>query len=128
LRKAEGADLVATQHRFVSAIMTGRLQASTDQQVDGLVAAELGPRPQISSPGGASLVAWYSMTVHGNHATVDAAVETWLQVDTLEETPTGFRLTSIINQSEIEGKATLLRVNGIWKVATLDQAPWQEVT
>lgn len=128
LARADAAAITAAQRVLAASVMTGGLLASAEQQLDAIVQAELGAHPHISSPGGASIAAWYGMSEHGSTASVDAAVYTWEQQDTLVDTPAGLRLTTSVNQAEVEGKATLRRVGGVWKVETLDQAPWQQAT
>ena len=128
LGSAAAAEILADQRQSANAVMTGELLKSTDTQLAQLVAGELRTRPQISSPGGGSIVSWYSISAHGNAATADATLEIWEQVDQFVDTPSGLRLKTSINQAEIEGKATLLRVGGTWKVASLYQLPYQQAT
>jgi hypothetical protein len=128
LPRAEGAAIVANQRELAASIMTGELLSTTDHEIDQLVRNEYGSHPTISSPGGGAIVGWYSIAQHGATASVDATVNIWVQVDELVNTPSGFRVSSSINQAEIEGRATLVRSHGIWKVATLHQLPYQQAT
>ena len=128
LTSREAAAITSSQRELADSIMTGHLLHTTMQQLTQLVTGERRARPKISSPGGGSVLTWYSITPTGNTATVDATVEIWEQVDELVATPSGLRITSSINQAEIEGKATLVRAHGTWKVATLDQQPYQQAT
>lgn len=128
LTPSEGASILASQRLLAASVMTGTLLADTQQQLGSIVHGEFGPHPHISSPGGASIAAWYSMTAHGDTASVDAAVYTWEQQDSWVATQSGVKLVTSINQAEVEGKATLRRVGGVWKVETLAQAPYQEAT
>jgi hypothetical protein len=128
LSSSEAATILSTQRQLASSIMTGHLLSLTNDQLNQLVRGELQRRPQISSPGGGSIVTWLSITPNGDTAKVDADVEIWEQVDELVTTPTGLQIRSSINQAEIEGKATMRRVHGTWKVVTLDQQPYQQAT
>lgn len=128
LSSSEVTTILLTQRRLANSVMTGHLLQTTNQQLGQLVDGEQKSRPQISSPGGGSIVTWYSITPRGDTATVDATVEIWEQVDEVVNTPSGLRIRSSINQAEIEGKATLVRTHGTWRVATLDQQPYQQAT
>src|ERR1019366_8514203 len=79
LTPREGASITTAQRSLAASVMTGTLLASTEQQLRSIVQGEFGSRPHISSPGGASIATWYSMTEHGDTASVDAAVYTWEQ-------------------------------------------------
>jgi len=128
LTAREVASITTSQRLLAASVMTGTLLTSTERQLRSIVQEELGPRPHISSPGGASVATWYSMSEHGDTASVDAAVYTWEQQDTWVDTSAGVKVVTSINQAEVEGRATLKFVGGAWKVETLDQAPYQEAT
>jgi hypothetical protein len=128
LSRRAGAAILASQRTLAASVMTGSLLSDTDRQLAQIVAGEMKTPPTVSSPGGASIATWYSMTQHGNQASVDATLLVWLQQDVLVHSLTGPRLETSINQAEIEGRATLVRVHGSWKVSTLNQLPWQEAT
>lgn len=128
LPRAQGAAIVANQRQLAASIMTGELLSTTEHQINQVVRAEYGSHPTISSPGGGAIVGWYSIAQNGATASVDATVNIWVQVDELVNTPSGLRISSLINQAEIEGRATLVRSHGVWKVATLNQVPYQQAT
>lgn len=122
------AGLVAVQDRLVRTVFTGEAATQALHDVRVLVEGETQAVPTPSPPGGARIVSWYSLTVKGTHASADALVALWEQHDSYASGTTGRRIDSSIVTDEIEAKATLVRVEGTWRVASLDELPWQEAT
>ncbi len=130
LTGAEAAAIASTGRRVASTLFTGALLAEQDRELATVIAGERGGSPTISSPGGARILRWLSVTGDDREAQAEAVVESWDLEDTFTPTATGAPgpISSTIGISEIDARAKLVRTATGWRLVALDQLPQQQPT
>jgi hypothetical protein len=128
LDRKSGAALLAADRRDVALVAAGSLRSQFDSQLASIVQGEERSSASLSAPGGARLVRWYSVAVHGDRATVDGMLENWDEQVTVTGSAGHRRLRSSIQWSEIEALASLQRTSAGWRVTSLDEKPFQQAT
>lgn len=120
--------LVATQSADVAEVTAGELAGQLGGQLASIVAHEQHSDASLSAPGGARLVEWYSVVVHGGRATVDGVVDNWEELVTVTGSGAHRRLVASLRSAELEVLASLHSVGARWKVASLAEKPYQQAT
>jgi hypothetical protein len=129
LSATEAKVLVAAQAQVVDQIFAGQARTQTVAELRQTVDEEVGLAPQISAPGGASVVKWLRVNVAKGVAHLEADIKVWVSTPTLRKTGPGrYELVPIVNDSQVDALATLSLNGSRWTVTSFNQAPWQQAT
>lgn len=128
LSRRQAAGIVSGQSEDVRLVFGGTERRQQLEELSVLVSGEERSAQGLVSPGGASILRWYSVTVTGAIAHADAVVSQWVQHDSVVGPPGRERVASSIVADEVDAKATLERTGGRWRVVSLSLSPWQQPT
>ncbi len=127
-----GADaaraVLAGQGAVLRALFGGALLRRERASLALLVTDETRRAGARVGPGGARVVRWYSVQVHGAAARAEALVARWEQWDHVVAVSGTRRYSTQVVAEEIDALGTLRREGGRWRVVSLAEAPWQEPT
>jgi hypothetical protein len=120
--------LTAAQLAVISQYFGGQAKSDTTLELRQIVANEIGSHPNISAPGGASIVKWLRVNVIGNVAYLEADVNVWESTPNLVRIGAKAILEPNLNSNQVDSLATLRRVGSRWHITSFNQAPWQQAT
>ena len=128
LSAVSASRLVLAQAAVISQFFAGQAKSDVISELDQIVGGETRVNPTISGPGGASIVKWLRVKVNGNTAQLEADVNIWESVPSLDRASGTPHLSSSLNANQVDASATLERRGNRWLVTSFNQAPWQEAT
>lgn len=120
--------LERAQSKTVGAVFAGGARRDTVAELHQIIGAEVGSQPRISAPGGAAIVKWLKVQVHGSRAELEADVNVWESTPSVQRVSGRYVIVRSLNANQIDAIATLQRTHAGWVVVALSQAPWQQAT
>jgi hypothetical protein len=128
LHASELRAILEDQRAVIEELFTGAERSDLLAQLSQVTSGEAQSPPVISSPGGARVRQFYEVSVQGHIAMVRALVDTWVQLDSIDARSGRLRLSTSVEQSRVLSSATFQKTPNGWRIASLNQVPWQQAT
>ncbi|HUY07293.1 MAG TPA: hypothetical protein VMU99_08550 [Acidimicrobiales bacterium] len=118
----------AAQQRVISSIFDGTAKGDIVSEMNQIIDSEMGSHPHVSAPGGAKIVKWLKVHMHGITADLEADVNVWESTLVLGKIDGRYVLSRSLDLNQVDASATLRFSAKRWRVVSFNQAPWQQAT